>query len=107
MPNKSIVITSIINGVEAVPIAIECSIGEGLPDFQILGVRRRYGGQELTALFNFSENGRWIYNPARYGIELRTGAVWGDEWIELAGYGFVWLDMSGRRKDSEDTLYAE
>ena len=48
MPNKSIVITSIINGVEAVPIAIECSIGEGLPDFQILGVRRELADELIV-----------------------------------------------------------
>jgi amylosucrase len=63
---------------------------------QVLGIRRRFGGEELTALFNFSETGRWIWNPARFGTELRSGAVWGDEWIELRGYGFVWLDGSGR-----------
>lgn len=61
---------------------------------QILGIRRHLGGEELVALFNFSEEGRWIWNPARGGTELRSGAVWADEWIELTGYGFVWLDVS-------------
>ena len=58
---------------------------------QILGFRRRYGTERLTALFNFSEHPRWILNPARGDTELRSGAAWGDEWIELRGYGFVWL----------------
>ena len=57
----------------------------------VLGVRRRFGGETLTALFNFSEEGQWILNPARGRTELYTDAVWGDEWIELPGYGFVWL----------------
>ena len=59
---------------------------------QVLGVRRSYNGKTLTALFNFCEEGRWIWNPARGGRELMTGAVWADEWIELRGYGFVWLE---------------
>ena len=66
---------------------------------QVLGIRRKYGAEELVALFNFCEEGRWIHNPGRYGTELRSGAVWGDEWIELQGYGFVWLDVSGRTGD--------
>ena len=61
---------------------------------QVLGLRRRYGGEELVALFNFSENSRWIRNPGRGGRELRTDAVWADEWIELAGYSFVWLYLN-------------
>ncbi len=73
---------------------------------QILGIRRKYGDQELTALFNFCEEGRWIRNPGRYGTELRTGAVWGDEWIELPGYGFVWLDVS-RKAEAEETGHGE
>ena len=62
---------------------------------QILGVRRQYGRSRLTALFNFSEQPRWIWNPARGDTDLPTGAVWGDEWIELPGYGFVWLYGGG------------
>ena len=58
---------------------------------QILGIRRRYGGTRLTALFNFSEQPRWIWNPARGDTDLPSDAAWGDEWIELRGYGFVWL----------------
>ena len=59
---------------------------------QVLGVRRSYNGKTLTALFNFCEEGRWIWNPARGGRELVSGEVWADEWIELRGYGFVWLE---------------
>ena len=60
---------------------------------QVLGIRRVYDGEELVALFNFSENPCWIWNPGRGGRELRTGAIWPDEWIELNGYSFVWLHM--------------
>ena len=58
---------------------------------QVFGIRRNYGPERLTALFNFSEFSRWIYNPARGDRELRSGWPWGDEWIELQGYQFVWL----------------
>ncbi|MBR0375171.1 MAG: amylosucrase, partial [Firmicutes bacterium] len=63
---------------------------------QVLGLRRRYGRAELVALFNFSENSRWIWNPGRGGRELRTDAIWADEWIELPGYAFVWLYLSDK-----------
>ena len=72
---------------------------------QVLGIRRRRGDRELTALFNFSEQPRWIWNHGRYGRDLPTGAVWGDEWIELSGYGFVWLEKeldSGERSAYND-----
>ncbi|ACV23058.1 Competence protein ComM [Slackia heliotrinireducens] len=49
MPNRSIVISSVISGVEAVPIAVECSIGEGAPDFQIIGLRRELA-DEMRAI---------------------------------------------------------
>ena len=62
---------------------------------QVLGIHRSFGNESLVALFNFSEEGRWIYNPARGGRELLTDATWDDEWIELQGYGFVWLLMGG------------
>ena len=58
---------------------------------QVFGIRRNYGPERLTALFNFSEFSRWIYNPARGDRELRSGWPWADEWIELQGYQFVWL----------------
>ena len=61
---------------------------------QVLGLYRSYGGTELVALFNFSEEPRWIRNPGG-GRELRTDAVWADEWIELPGYSFVWLYRDG------------
>ncbi len=61
---------------------------------QVLGLYRSYGGTELVALFNFSEEPRWIRNPGG-GRELRTDAVWADEWIELSGYSFVWLYRDG------------
>ena len=67
---------------------------------QVLGVRRIFGDRELVALFNFCEEGRWIFNPGRGGVNLVTGAVWGDEWIELQGYEFIWLDL--RRGDGHD-----
>ncbi len=67
----------------------------------ILGVRRQYCKERLTALFNFSEHPHWIWNPARGDKELRSGAAWGDEWIELKGYGFVWL-YSGESGGSAD-----
>ena len=66
---------------------------------QVFGIRRNYGPEQLTALFNFSEQSRWIYNPARGDTELRSGAAWGDEWIELQGYEFVWLYRKGERKE--------
>ncbi len=67
---------------------------------QVLGLRRAYRDEALVALFNFSPDPRWIWNPGRNGRNLMTGAVWADEWIELPGYGFVWLDVSqGDRND--------
>lgn len=40
MPNTSRVQTAVINGTDAVPVTVECSVSEGLPSFCILGIRR-------------------------------------------------------------------
>ncbi|MBR6352650.1 MAG: amylosucrase, partial [Oscillospiraceae bacterium] len=70
---------------------------------QVFGIRRNYGPERLTALFNFSEFSRWIYNPARGDRELRSGWPWADEWIELQGYEFVWLYSDGERPAPAET----
>ena len=60
-------------------------------DDAVLSLQRRYGGQTLTALFNFSEHPRTLTNPAPGSVDLATGAEVPDRTLELQGYGFRWL----------------
>ena len=71
-------------------------------DDRVLAVRRRYGDEEMLALFNFAEVGCRIGNLARNGIDMRTGHVFRDDWIDLPGYGFIWIDVSGPAEDGHD-----
>ena len=61
---------------------------------QVLGIRRRYGAEQLAALFNFCEEPRSVFNPAPGGTDMVTGRVYAGEWIDLQGYGFVWLAVT-------------
>ncbi len=58
---------------------------------QVLGVRRRCGEDGVTAVFNFSEAPRSIWNPCRGGTDLMTGKVYEEEGLDLPGYGFAWI----------------
>ncbi|MCR5089979.1 MAG: amylosucrase [Oscillospiraceae bacterium] len=58
---------------------------------QVLGIRRRCGEDGITAVFNFSEEPRSIWNPCRGGSNLMTGEVYEEEGLELPGYGFAWI----------------
>ena len=49
MPNNALVNTAVIQGVTPVPIGVECSIGEGLPSFDIIGIRHDHA-VELAAI---------------------------------------------------------
>ncbi|MBQ2618891.1 MAG: amylosucrase [Oscillospiraceae bacterium] len=60
-------------------------------DNAVLGLVRDYAGARLTALYNFSEFGRSLPNPAPGAVDLRTGAAVTDETLNLPGYGFFWM----------------
>lgn len=60
-------------------------------DNAVLGLVRDYAGARLTALYNFSEFGRSLPNPAPGAVDLRTGAAVTDETLNLPGYGFYWM----------------
>ena len=60
-------------------------------DNAVLGLVRDYAGARLTALYNFSEFGRSLPNPAPGAVDLRTGAAVTDETLNLPDYGFFWM----------------
>ena len=53
---------------------------------------RRAKGEELHAVFNFSDEGRTIWMPekAQY-TNLVTGVTKETETVELSGWDFVWM----------------
>lgn len=57
----------------------------------VFGIQRDYQGKQLTAYFNFSENGQELAAKADGRINLISCAPAGDGNISLPGYGFVWL----------------
>ena len=57
----------------------------------VLCLCRWYQGQQLTALFNFSEEPQTVAVPAVEGTDLVTGLLVDATEIELPGYGFLWL----------------
>ncbi|HIX98796.1 MAG TPA: alpha-amylase family protein [Candidatus Dorea intestinigallinarum] len=61
-------------------------------DQSILWIVRRSEGEELHAVFNFSDQGRTIWMPekARY-TNLVTGVTKEVETVELSGWDFVWM----------------
>ena len=58
---------------------------------QVLGIRRCFDNELITAVFNFSENTLGIPNPAEEGTDLLSGKVCRGEAILLPGYGFRWI----------------
>ena len=57
----------------------------------VLGIRRCFDGELITAVFNFSENPCEIFNPAKGSNSLLTGEPFHEETLYLPGYGFQWL----------------
>lgn len=77
---------------------------------QVLALHRARGQERLLTLFNFSEVGCRIANPAVNGTDMRTGHVFRGEWIDLPGYGFIWIDMNAAaagEEDAEGDIHAE
>ena len=65
-----------------------------LPDpgnSSVLAVSRRYGGEELIALFNFSEHPQTVLCPAGKRTDLVSGEQVEGGTLTLPGYGFLWL----------------
>ena len=60
-------------------------------DDAVMGLERRFGGERLVGLFNFSEQTHKLNLGKGVAEDLLTGAaVWLDE-VTLPGYGFYWL----------------
>ena len=61
-------------------------------DTSVLWVVRRAEGEELHAVFNFSDEGRKIWMPekAEY-TDLVTGVREEVETVDLSGWDFVWM----------------
>lgn len=61
-------------------------------DTSILWIVRKTDGEELHAVFNFSNTGRTIWMPekAKY-TNLVTGKTVAVETVDLAGWDFVWM----------------
>ncbi len=60
-------------------------------DNTVLAIRRQYGSETLTALFNFSEYPKLLTNPAPGGVDLLTGETISDRTLEMPRYSFRWL----------------
>ena len=61
-------------------------------DTSILWIVRKAEGEELHAVFNFSDEGKTIWMPekAEY-TDLVTGKREEIETVELSGWDFVWM----------------
>ena len=57
----------------------------------VLGIRRCFDGELITAVFNFSENPCVISNPAKGSNSLLTGEPFYGDTLSLPGYGFLWM----------------
>ncbi|WP_368019910.1 alpha-amylase family glycosyl hydrolase [Intestinimonas massiliensis (ex Afouda et al. 2020)] len=57
----------------------------------VLAIRRRYGEEELIALFNFSEQPQTAACPAGRLTDLVSGQELEGGSLTLPGYGFLWL----------------
>ena len=59
---------------------------------QVLGIGRYWRGEQLLALFNFSDRPRtvWLQDDKRY-TDLMTGKECGADEIRLKAGGFRWL----------------
>ena len=57
----------------------------------MLGIHRQYGGEFMTALFNFSEEPVTIADPASGAKDLLSGKRVLCKELKLEGYGFFWL----------------
>ena len=66
----------------------------------VLTICRRYGGEQLTALFNFSEHPQSALCPQDPATDLVTGQKTDGTPLTLPGYGFLWL----KRDDVADPL---
>ena len=61
-------------------------------DQSILWVVRRAEGEELHAVFNFSDEGKTIWMPEKaVYTNLMTGVTEEVETVELSGWDFVWM----------------
>ena len=58
---------------------------------QVLGIRRQFGEERVTALFNFSEEARTVANFEKDALDLLTGKRIRRKELKLDGYGFYWL----------------
>ena len=56
---------------------------------KVLGILRRREGEQLTALFNFSEEPQTLFLEGR-ATDLLTGETVDLSRVELPGYGFLW-----------------
>lgn len=57
----------------------------------VLAICRRYGGEELVALFNFSEHPQSARCPEHGWTDLVSGQKVDGGFLTLPGYGFLWL----------------
>lgn len=57
----------------------------------VLGVGRRYGGERLVALFNFSEQPQTAALPAGRYTDLAGGGWVEAQTLRMPAYGFLWL----------------
>lgn len=60
----------------------------------VLAIRRQYGGEELIALFNFSEHPQDAWCPAGSMTDLVSGQKLEGGSLNLPGYGFLWMKRS-------------
>ena len=61
----------------------------------VLALSRRYGDEELIALFNFSEEPQTAWCPQGEFTDLVTGQPRAGGALDLEGYGFLWLKRGG------------
>ena len=71
----------------------------------VLGIRRCFDRELITAVFNFSENPCEIANPAKGSNDLLTGEPCNEDVLSLPGYGFLWC--IGRIAASSEESNAE
>ena len=57
----------------------------------VLAICRQYGGEELVALFNFSEHSQSARCPEHGWTDLVSGQKVDGGFLTLPGYGFLWL----------------
>ena len=68
-----------------------CPWTEDTGNGSVLLLRRRYNGEELAALFNFSELPQAARCPAGEWTDLMAERAREGGELTLPGYGFLWL----------------